>query len=66
MLSAKFEIMDGIAEKILFIMRIVRLGSLALFANEVHKFTHTHTINSPIEENEKSSSLNNDQQLQEK
>ena len=26
-------------------MRIVGLGSLALFANEVHKFTHTHTSN---------------------
>ena len=30
---------------ILFIMRIVRLGRPALFANEVHKFTHTHTSN---------------------
>ena len=29
----------------LFIMRIVGLGSLALFANGVHKFTHTHTSN---------------------
>ena len=30
---------------ILFIMRIVGLGRPALFANEVHKFTHTHTSN---------------------
>ena len=30
---------------ILFIVHIVQLGSLALFANEVHKFTHTHTSN---------------------
>ena len=33
---------------ILFIMCIVGLGSLALFANEVHKFTHTHTHTSNI------------------
>ena len=30
---------------ILFIMHIVGLGRPALFANEVHKFTHTHTSN---------------------
>ena len=30
------------------IMCIVRLGRLALLANEVHKFTHTHTSNKSV------------------
>ena len=35
----------ALLRKYILFMRIVRLGSLALFANEVHKFTHTHTSN---------------------
>ena len=42
---AKFEIMALPRKYILFIMCIVGLGRPALFANEVHKFTHTHTSN---------------------
>ena len=41
---AKFEIMALPRKYILFIMCIVGLGRPALFANEVHKFTHNTLV----------------------